>query len=336
MFPRDHWYAIVDARELRRGKVIGARRLGVELAVWRDEDGQVHATADRCPHRGASLSRGKVRGGCVECPFHGFRFDGAGRCVEAPCEGEAVPRHLDVEAHVVREAHDFIWLWWGEPREQYPEIPWFPELDGAYVHAGRVALTTSLHWTRAIENQLDWAHLPFVHGTTIGMGMPRAMRVGSEMHGDRLDTWLASQVRPDGTPELKISLIFPNIWVNPFGGRWQTGMIAFVPIDEGHTLIYVRTYQRRLPIPGLAQLVSRVSNAFNRVILAQDLRVVKWQPQASTHDQKGERLVQSDLPIAQFRKHLRGRLGGRLPVLAAPDPAAPGDAVTDTSPVRDM
>jgi len=312
VFPRDYWYAIVDAREVGRGKVIGARRLGVDLAVWRDEGGQVHATADRCPHRGASLSRGRVRGGCVECPFHGFRFDGAGRCVEAPCEGSEAPRHMDVQAQVVREAHDFIWLWWGEPREQYPEIPWFPELDAAYVHAGRLALDTAIDWTRSIENQLDWAHLPFVHATTIGVGARRAMEVGAEIEGERLDTWLASRLRPDGAPELKISLIFPNIWINPFGGRWQSGMIAFVPIEEGRTRIYVRTYQRRLVIPGVAQLLSWLSNVFNRVILGQDLRVVRWQPQRSTHDVKDERLVQSDLAIARFRKHLRRH----LPVVA--------------------
>ena len=314
MFPRDHWYAILDSREVRRGKVIGARRLGVDLAIWRDEAGQVHATADRCPHRGASLSLGRVRGGCVECPFHGFRFDGAGRCVAAPCDGDEAPRHLDVQAQVLREAHEFVWLWWGEPRASYPELPWFPELDAAYVHAGLLAIEGPIDWMRSVENQLDWAHLPFVHRTTIGVGVAAAMEVGAVVEGDRLDTWQANRVRPDGAPELKISLIFPNIWINPFGGRWQIGMIAFVPIDGERTRMYVRTYQRRLPIPGLAQLLSRLSNLFNRVVIGQDIRVVKTQPQTSTHEVKDERLVQSDLPIAQFRKELRRRL-----------PVVPGD-----------
>lgn len=119
MFPPDYWYAILDGRELRRGKVLAARRLGVDLAVWRDEQGGVHATRDRCPHRGAALSLGRVRGGCIECPFHGFRFDGAGRCVEAPCMGAEAPRHLDTKAYALREAHGFIWMWWGEA---YPAV----------------------------------------------------------------------------------------------------------------------------------------------------------------------------------------------------------------------
>lgn len=310
MVPFDHWYAILDARELRRGKVLGVRRLGVDLALWRDEQGGVHATGDRCPHRGAALSLGRVRGGALECPFHGFRFDGAGRCVEAPCEGAVAPRHLDARGHVVREAHGFVWLWWGEPRDEYPALPWFPELDGRYVHAGLVVSEWPVNWMRSVENQLDWPHLPFVHRTTIGIGSAKAMEVGSTLVDDRLDTWLRSRERPDGTPELKISFIFPNIWINPFGGEWQIGMLAFVPIDEQRTRMYLRTYQRRLPIPGLAQLLSRLTNVLNRVILNQDARVVISQPQASTTEARDERLVQADLPIAQFRKEVRRRLRG--------------------------
>ena len=308
MFPENYWYAVADARELGRGKVLGVRRLGVDLALWRDDAGVVHATADRCPHRGASLSLGRVRGGCIECPFHGFRFDGAGSCVEAPCNGAEVPRHLDVQAYVVREAHDFIWLWWGEARESYPPIGWFTELEGPYVHAGLVAQEWPTNWMRSVENQLDWPHLPFVHRTTIGIGARKAMQVGSVIEGDRLDTWLRDQERPDGTPSLKISLIFPNIWINPFAGARQIGMIAFAPIDEGHTRMYIRTYTRQLPVPGLAALWSRATNVLNRVILRQDTRVVVSQPQAPTTDVRGERLVQADLPIAQFRKQVRRRL----------------------------
>jgi len=307
MYPTDHWYAILDARELPRGAVVGARRLGVDLALWRDADGRAHATGDRCPHRGAAFSLGRVRDGCLECPFHGFRFDGAGRCVAAPCEGDAPQGHLTAKVHPLREAHDFLWLWWGEPRDEYPEVPWFPELGAGHVHAGLVACEWPVNWMRSVENQLDWPHLPFVHRTTIGVGMGKAMQVASEVTGDRLDTWLRDRERPDGTPELKISFIFPNIWINPFGAS-QTGMLAFVPIDERRTRMYVRTYQRRHAIPGLAPLVSRLTNMFNRIILRQDARVVMSQPQVPTTDIRDERLVQADLPIAQFRKEVRRRL----------------------------
>ena len=308
MYPENCWYAILDARELGRGVPLGVRRLGVDLAMWRDAAGVVHATADRCPHRGASLSLGRVRGGCIECPFHGLRFDGAGACVAAPCNGDEVPRHIHVEAYEVREAHGFVWLWWGARRGDYPPIGWFPEIDERYVYAGLVVREWPVHWMRSVENQLDWPHLPFVHATTIGFRARKAMEVASVLEGDRLDTWLRDRVRPDGAPELKISLLLPNLWINPFAGDLQIGMIAFVPIDEGRTRMYLRNYNRRLRVPGAAQLWSRVSNVLNRVIIGQDARVVASQPQAPTTEVRGEQLVQADLPIAQFRKEVRRRL----------------------------
>ncbi len=318
MFPRDHWYAILDAREVRRGKVLGVQRLGVTMAVWRDQAGDVHATADRCPHRGASLSLGRVRDGCLECPFHGFRFDGTGRCVATPCTGDTPPRpgHLDTTAYVVREAHGFVWLWWGAVRAEYPAIPWFPELDAAYVYAGLVASEWPTHWTRSIENQLDWPHLPFVHRTTIGIGAKPAMVVEAKLEGDRLDTWLAGSENPDGS-RFTISLLFPNLWLNPFGGRRQIGMIAFVPLDDHHTRMYIRTYVHRFAIPGLAHLTSRMTNLANRVILGQDARVVCSQPQVSTAEVRDERLVQADLPLALFRRELRRRSEAEPPASEA-------------------
>lgn len=53
--------------------------------------GEVFAVEDRCPHRDFPLSGGDVAGGCLECPFHGARFDvRTGQCVSGPSEGDAV------------------------------------------------------------------------------------------------------------------------------------------------------------------------------------------------------------------------------------------------------
>ena len=62
---------------------------GLNLAVFRGEDGRVHALDAYCPHMGANLGAGgRVVGNCVECPFHGWKFRGDdGKCVSVPyCE----------------------------------------------------------------------------------------------------------------------------------------------------------------------------------------------------------------------------------------------------------
>jgi phenylpropionate dioxygenase-like ring-hydroxylating dioxygenase large terminal subunit len=294
MYPTNCWYAVLDAREVRPGRPHVATRFGLELAFWRDAAGAPRCVLDRCPHRGASLGAGRVRGGEIECPFHGFRFDGSGACVEVPCNppDNQRPRHLATRAFELREAHGLIWLWWGEARETYPAVPWFEDLDERYGWAG-FAVDSVVSWTRNVENQLDWAHLPFVHRTSIGAEFPHEIEVHSDIEGDRLTTWVDDQ--------LELSFHFPNIWKNPFGGERLIGFMAFAPVDETHSRLYVRTYAR---VPVLARFVARVTNIANRWILGQDLRVVHTQPPESTAGLRDEKLVQSDLSIAQFRKEL--------------------------------
>jgi phenylpropionate dioxygenase-like ring-hydroxylating dioxygenase large terminal subunit len=69
--PEDHWYPVLDSRELGR-KPLPSERLGQQLVFWRTADGRAHANLDRCPHLGAALSGGSVRHDRLICPFHGF------------------------------------------------------------------------------------------------------------------------------------------------------------------------------------------------------------------------------------------------------------------------
>jgi len=71
---RNQWYAILESKEVKKGKMIGVTRLGEKLVIWRDKDNNLHCIKDKCAHRGAQLSFGKL---CkdyeaVKCPFHGF------------------------------------------------------------------------------------------------------------------------------------------------------------------------------------------------------------------------------------------------------------------------
>ncbi|MCA9709842.1 MAG: hypothetical protein KDK70_28640, partial [Myxococcales bacterium] len=172
---------------------------------------------------------------------------------------------------------------------------------------------------RNVENQLDWPHLPFVHRRTIGIGFDPRIEVRSVVEGDRLVTWLTRDEDERGKPSFRIELAFPHLWLNPLGDR-MLAMAAFVPVDETHTRMYFRTYVRPLLVPGLARLVAMGVDVANRLILRQDLRVVATQPPESTIDVQGERLVQADLPIAQFRKEVARRSAPEPTPDPKPDP----------------
>src|SRR5438552_866389 len=97
-----YWYVATPAGELGRRPV---RRVveGETLVLFRDGSGKAHALTDRCAHRGMALSRGRVVGDCVECSYHGWRYDGAGRVCAVPalCDGEALPQPRTVHAYPV-------------------------------------------------------------------------------------------------------------------------------------------------------------------------------------------------------------------------------------------
>lgn len=169
---KNQWYAVLDAKQVKKNKLLGVTRCGEKLVFWRDEANQVHCIFDQCCHRGASLSAGQIVDSHIACPFHGFQYDSSGKVVVIPANGQhkEVPENYRVNAYFVKEGYGFIWLWYGDDFGLAAgPIPFFEELKSGFTY-GQISETWAVHYTRAIENQLDAVHLPFVHKTTIGRG----------------------------------------------------------------------------------------------------------------------------------------------------------------------
>jgi phenylpropionate dioxygenase-like ring-hydroxylating dioxygenase large terminal subunit len=290
----NRWYALVDADEVPAHGAFGAKRMGRDLVFWRRASGEVVAALDRCPHRWAKLSPGRVIDGCIECPFHGFRFDGEGTCTSIPAHPDRpISGAMALNTLPVREEHGFIWLWTGPDAVPDDPVPFF-DFTGFH-RAGRgFTEVVRTHYTRAIENQLDFTHLPFVHRTTIGRLVREEMNVVTEVDGDRI------RASDGGSDDAYVELLGPNIWRNRTGPVWQ--FLAFAPIDAETMQYYVRTYQPFVASPVLAGLMGWVQQPMNRWILGQDTPVVESQPAGETRLRMGEVLVPSDGPIIAYRR----------------------------------
>lgn len=317
---RNQWYAVLESKELKRKKLLGATRFGEKLVFWRDNDGEIGCIFDQCTHRGAALSKGRVlSNNTIQCPFHGFEYDKTGKVTKIPALGQKaeVDSRFKVHSYPLKEKHGFIWLWWGEIQEKYPPIPFFENIDSKFIYD-----TFTDHWTvhysRAIENQLDVVHLPFVHYNTIGRGC-RTLIDGPivEVKGNHLTFWVQNRIddgsKPKTAKEMKkensavhLEFNFPNIWQNYIDDRIRI-FAAFVPIDEENTIIYLRFYQKFLRLPLLGKLVAKISNRFNRKVLGQDKRVVLTQIPKKTELKMKENLIPGDRPIVEYRK-LREKL----------------------------
>jgi phenylpropionate dioxygenase-like ring-hydroxylating dioxygenase large terminal subunit len=311
----NQWYAVLESREVRKGKLTGVTRMGENLVFWRGQNGQAACLRDQCAHRGAAFSKGTLQENKVRCPFHGFEYDGSGRCTHIPARGRnaRIPEAMQVQTYPLREAHDFIWLWWGQPQEDYPPLPWFEDLDTSFSY-GRDGDLWPVHYSRAIENQLDVFHLPFVHDTTIGRGN-RVVADGPVTHleDNHLQVWVTNRQENGQTGKMPremsepqgpalLHFLFPHIWMNRLSDDFRI-VIAFVPVDNAHTRFYLRYYQRFVRLPILKQIVNWMTVIGSRVILRQDRRVVITQLPVKSWYGMPERLISADRPIIEYRRH---------------------------------
>jgi phenylpropionate dioxygenase-like ring-hydroxylating dioxygenase large terminal subunit len=169
MIERSLWHPVLIAKSLGKAPV-AVQLMDEPLVLWRDEAGVVHAFVDRCPHRGARLSMGCVRGGELECPYHGWRFEGGGRAVAIPAlPGFVPPPAHRVTAHAVQEHCGLLWVRLdGAAADDRGPPAFAAEQDERLrkVTCGPYDVTTSA--PRIIENFLDMAHFGFVHEDWLG------------------------------------------------------------------------------------------------------------------------------------------------------------------------
>ena len=313
---RNQWYVVLESNEVRK-RPIGVTRLGENLVFWRDQAGRVRSAVDRCPHRGAALSAGAIDHEHLQCPFHGFEFDSTGQCVLIPANGRAglIPRAMQLKTYPTYEAHGYIWIWWGiQAPADLPAPEFFGNLDDSFVYASAHDRWHA-HYSRAIENQLDVVHLPFVHRRTIGRGN-RTLIDGPvvEWKGDRMLTIYVFNRVDDGSPPRKpselsskdaasvhLEFVFPNLWQNYISEHVRI-LVAFVPVDDEHTLLYLRFYQNFLRLPWIGQWIARLSIPSNLFIVHEDRRVVVTQQPKASGLKTGEILIQGDLPIIEYRR----------------------------------
>ena len=168
MFLKNCWYVAALAHELIDGRLLSRMVLGEHVLLYRGESGNVMALNDRCPHRGALLSKGRLEGDAVRCMYHGIKYEGSGKCIQIPGQ-EMIPPKLRVRSYPVIERSHFIWVWMGEAGKADPalivDLPYLhdPSWKGipAYLHY-------NANYLLIVDNLSDFSHLAFVHTKTLG------------------------------------------------------------------------------------------------------------------------------------------------------------------------
>ena len=163
------WQPVARVEDLGSGPQ-RAVLLGESLAVFLTESGEAAVVSDRCPHRGASLSMGEVRGDCIQCPYHGWQWAGRdGDCKRIPslADQAQIPPGARVSAFPARVHWGLVWTSLEEPVTEIPDPSWFDAEEWQWGHGPQFELPVALGVM--IENFRDVAHFAFVHEATLGV-----------------------------------------------------------------------------------------------------------------------------------------------------------------------
>jgi phenylpropionate dioxygenase-like ring-hydroxylating dioxygenase large terminal subunit len=164
------WYPAEESEKVT-DEPLKVQMLGLPFVLWRDESGNAQCVSNTCTHRGGSLGDGVIVGNCVQCPYHGWLFNGDGECERIPSLGAQakIPKRSRIDAYPVEERYGIVFVFLGDlPEEERPTIMPIAE----YGQDGWRTLTMRYRWkanyVRLVENQSDPSHVEYVHG---GMGL---------------------------------------------------------------------------------------------------------------------------------------------------------------------
>ncbi len=292
------WFQVAYPDDLEPGEVMPLRYWARDLVLWRDTSGEFHLQDAYCPHLGAHLGfGGSVDGDTLECPFHGWRFDGEGTCTNIPYS-QRTNKKARVRTYPTIERNGFV-LSWYHPHDVPPQwaIPVIDEVGDPgwsdYYKSTYIIRTIPQEMS---ENGVDPAHFRYVHGTD------EVAELESYETDGPCSVMLSKQayVTPRGVTHGRIDVWnygpgFSRIW---FSGIVDALNIATTtPIDEDHTQIRFNFTVRKFDDE---RMTSTVADAF--------VKEINKQVQEDTPIWEHKRflpvpaLADTDGPILKFRK----------------------------------
>jgi phenylpropionate dioxygenase-like ring-hydroxylating dioxygenase large terminal subunit len=212
------WYQAGWSEELGAGAALARTIAEVPLMFMRDGAGRPAALMDRCAHRFAPLSAGRIHDGRVTCGYHGLSFDASGQCVHNPHGG--ITGAMKVASFPVVERHSALWVWLGVYElADAARIPDLSYIDGTPPGARIFGyLPAKANYELLTDNILDLSHADYLHPASLGGMMTTAKTTNRAEGDDVVVEWDAVNCEPPGAFQ---GLIPPpqkgDIWIQV---RW--------------------------------------------------------------------------------------------------------------------
>ncbi|MGH7874022.1 MAG: Rieske 2Fe-2S domain-containing protein [Candidatus Binatia bacterium] len=323
---RRYWHPVAAAAELSDEKPIKAVKiLNEELVVYRDKAGRYGLVGEHCSHRLASLAYGRVDEEGIRCPYHGWKFDHAGKCLEQPAEppeGKFKDR-INHVAYPVEYLGGLIYAYLGPA-----PVPLLPRWDVlVWEHGKRWIVKESIidcNWLQPMENSVDPSHLYWLHGDTERF-VPSVKTYAEKHEFIRFEYGIRKRrttlpLATGGAPAVDDHpLLFPTVLrhVAPFneGSGHRHNLQIRVPVDDHHTQVFRANFlpmesersPADAPVPlRFVQLKTGPREYKMNMIPAQDS--MAWETQGARTDRTQEHLGVGDEGVIELRKLLREQI----------------------------
>lgn len=301
-FVKNAWYVAAWADEVVGGALFHRRILDQPILIYRQDNGDPVALADRCPHRFVPLHLGKQHGNVIECAYHGLRFDSSGACVQNPCGG-VIPKAARVNAFPLVERDQLLYIWMGDPARADPSlIPDFGFMNDAAWVSTKGYIHGKSSYLLMVDNILDLTHTQFLHADSLGS--EALMKVKTELvdtpgylelrrwmpddfqaplsaasrgfAGRRADTWLDTRWYPAGNMIIEMGMTEP-------GAPRSEGKVAYslhlVTPETEFTNHYYWAMARSYDIEDQA-MTKRIGEGFAKAFLTEDKPILEAQQRA--------------------------------------------------------
>jgi 5,5'-dehydrodivanillate O-demethylase len=161
IFMRQFWHAIARSDDLPSGRAIPIRIMNEDYTLYRGASGRAQVIAQRCPHRGALMHLGWVENDDIRCVYHGWTYDCAGQCIDAPTERAGFAENVRIPVYPTGEAFGLIYGYFGggEP----PLFPPYPESHGEGIIEAWPMERVPCNYLQSFENSMDEVHVAFTH-----------------------------------------------------------------------------------------------------------------------------------------------------------------------------
>jgi 5,5'-dehydrodivanillate O-demethylase len=329
---RRYWHPIAAVAQMHGRWTKRVRIMGEDLVLFRDRQGRFGLIGEACPHRRASLAYGIPTNEGIRCPYHGWMFDGAGRCLEQPNEpeGSTFKDKVSLPGYPVREQSGLLFAYLGPA-----PAPKLTLLDG-YVVAPAIrmvgACVVPCNWLQIMENSVDPIHSEWLHGHFQEFaeelkGTPSKMPASGhhlKIAFDDAPFGIIKRRLKEGQSEdcddWKVGhpLVFPNILAvgNPTWGAYE--FQVRVPQDDENTLhIWFTAFEVPDGVEVPQHLLDEVpyydvpagGEGEYQLDLVDHQDILAWATQGAICDRRLEHLGSTDRGVTQFRRMLQRELG---------------------------